>query len=251
MNAVVFVHGSNTDARIWDEHRGIVGARYQIIAPTQRYFGHDAWPDDGRNFSIDTHAADLATFITSQKVAPVAAVGWSYGAAVALVMSLRHPELVSKLFLYEPALATFVTDPKEAIDDRVQMSKAAKEEADRGNFETAVQLFMNGVNDDAGAFHALTPRVRRIMLENARMLSLLFAARPPQITCDDLARLSMPVTVAMGEENRAFYKICGEAAARCIPNARLITIAKARHLWPVQDPEGFSQAVLAFLDPDR
>ena len=244
---IVFVHGSNTDGRIWDEHRNIIGSQYRLIAPTQRYFGALPWPDDGREFSISTHAGDLAAFITSLDVAPVAIVGWSYGAAVCLAMTIQHPELVSRMFLYEPALATFISDPapaKIAMDDRVEMSRAAKQKAHDGDFTNAVQLFMNGVNDDAGAFRSLTPRVQQIMFENARMLSLLFAARPPQISCGDLSRLALPVTIAMGKDSRAFYKICAEAAARCIPRARLITIPNARHLWPVQDPAGFSQAVL-------
>jgi len=248
---VLFVHGSNVDSRIWDEHRDIIGSRYELIAPTQRYFGTLPWPDDGRHFSIDTHAADLAAFIDSLGVAPIAIVGWSYGAAVCLAMTLRNPAAVSRLFLYEPALATFVSEPsaaKNAVDDRIAMSRPAKEEADRGNFESAVQLFMDGVNDEAGTFRSLTPRVQKIMFENARMLSLLFAARPPQITCAGLGRLSMPVTVAMGEDSRAFYKICAQAAAQCIPHARLVTIPKVRHLLPVQDPAGFSRAVLDFLE---
>jgi len=249
--SVLFVHGSNTDGRVWDEHRDIIATRYQLIAPTQRYFGALPWPDDGRGFSIDTHAADLAGFIGSRGVAPLAIVGWSYGAAVALATTLRHPGLVSRLFLYEPALATFVSDPsvaRAAMDDRIAMSRSAKEQADRSNFESAVQLFMDGANDHVGSFRSLTPRVQQIMFENARMLSLLFAARPPQITCGDLGRLSVPVTVAMGEGSRAFYKICAQWAAQCIPGARLITVPKARHLWPVQDPAGFSQAVLEFLE---
>jgi pimeloyl-ACP methyl ester carboxylesterase len=247
---LLFVHGSNTDGRIWDEHRDIVGSRYGVIARTQRYFGAPPWPDDGRNFSIETHAADLADFINSSGLAPVTVVGWSYGAAVCLAMTLQHPDLVNRLFVYEPALATFVSDPaaaKNAMDDRIAMSKAAKEEANRGNFASAVQLFMNGVNDDGGAFESLTPRIQQIMFENARMLSLLFAATPPKITCVDMQRISIPVTVAVGEESRPFYKICAQWAAQCMPNARLVTIPNARHLWPVQNPREFTDAVLGAI----
>ena len=250
MLPVVFVHGSNTDARIWDEHRDIIGSRYRLIAPTQRYFGTLPWPDDGRDFSIQTHAADLAAFVGSMNVAPVAIVGWSYGGAVSLAMALQHPELASRLFLYEPALATFVgdaSDAKGASADRSEMTRAARQEADAGNFHDAVRLFMDGVNDQAETFGQLPPAVRQNMLENSRMLSLLFAARPPQITCADLSGLTLPVTVALGAESREFYRICAQWAARCIPGAQLMTIPRARHLFPVQDARAFSQVVLDFL----
>ena len=247
---MLFVHGSNVDTRIWDDHRAIIASQFRLVAPTQRYFGLLPWPDDGRNFSIQTHADDLAAFIEAEHLAPATIVGWSYGGAVSLAMACQHPAMVKRLFVYEPALATFVSDPadaKLAIDDRIAMSRPAKQEADAGRFENAVRLFMDGVNDNAGTFATLKPAVQRIMLENARMLSLLFAATPPKITCDDLSRLSMPVTVALGEESRAFYRIAAQWAARCIPGAQLMTIPNARHLWPIEDPPGFSRAVLDFL----
>jgi pimeloyl-ACP methyl ester carboxylesterase len=252
--SVLLVHGSNVDCRIWDDHAAIIGSRHRVVAPTQRYFGLLPWPDDGRDFSIQTHAADLAAFIGALNLAPVTIVGWSYGAAVCLAMSCVHPELVKRLFLYEPAVATFVSDPddaKAAVDDRLAMTRAAKLKAGSGNFGDAVQLFMDGVNDNAGTFRNLLPEVRQIMLENARMLSLLFGAPSPHLTCADLGGLSVPVTVALGEESRAFYRISAQWAARCVPGARLMMIPNARHLWPIENPAEFSQVVLNFLEEAR
>ena len=98
---VVFVHGSISDSRNWSPHRGLITAQFRMIALTQRYFGLSPWSDDGRNFSIQTHADDLAGFISALRLDPVAIVGHSYGGAVSLVMAVRHPELVDRLFLYE------------------------------------------------------------------------------------------------------------------------------------------------------
>src|SRR5688572_18037299 len=49
---VVFVHGSNSDYRVWELQRDAVAHRYRFIALTQRYFGTDPWPDDGSKFSV-------------------------------------------------------------------------------------------------------------------------------------------------------------------------------------------------------
>jgi pimeloyl-ACP methyl ester carboxylesterase len=107
----LFVHGSISDCRIWDTHRENIARRYRMIALTQRYFGLSPWPDDGRNFSIQIHANDLAAFITALRLDAVPIVGRSYGGKVALAMAAQHPKLVERLFLYEPSLATFVADP--------------------------------------------------------------------------------------------------------------------------------------------
>src|SRR5215510_5203497 len=91
---VVLVHGSNTDHRIWAPHARGLAKHFRVVAPTQRYFGTSDWPDDGRGFSIATHADDLAEFIAGLRLAPVALVGWSYGAAVSLMTAVEQPELV-------------------------------------------------------------------------------------------------------------------------------------------------------------
>jgi pimeloyl-ACP methyl ester carboxylesterase len=41
-------------------------------------------------------------------------VGWSYGGAIGIVLAVHHPEWVKSLFVFEPGLATFVTDPADA-----------------------------------------------------------------------------------------------------------------------------------------
>ena len=60
---IVLVHASSTDHRIWAPHAQRLGPRVRVLAPTQRYFGTAPWPDDGKNFSIGTHAHDLADFV--------------------------------------------------------------------------------------------------------------------------------------------------------------------------------------------
>ena len=208
---MLFVHGSDADCRIWDDHAEIIETRYRVIAPSQRYFDMSPWPDDGRSFSIQTHSADLAAFIRRLCLAPVKVVGWSYGGAVCLAMTHAHPELVERLFLYEPSLATFVSDDADAqlmLDNRVAVFRSAKLAAGRGDLDGAVQQFMDDVNDLGGSFRSLPAKVQQMMRENARMLPLLFDATPPaQITCADLGRLAIPVTVACGAASRAGSRI--------------------------------------------
>ncbi len=248
---VVLVHGSNSDHRIWDRHRRILASGCRVIAMSQRYFGKDAWADKGDRFSMSTHADDLAEFVASLRVGPVTIVGWSYGGGVALAMAARNQTLVKRMFLYEPSLATFVTAPddaKLALDDRLAMMGAAKPLAAAGDLAGALRLFMDGVNDEVGAFDRLPPDVRALMIENARMLPLLFAGPPPPaITDAHLRELAVPITIALGQESRAAYQIAARTAARLLPKAHLSVVDGARHLWPVQEPQAFCDAVLDYL----
>ena len=126
---VVFVHGSNSDCRMWNDHRGMITPQFRMIALTQRYFGLSPWSDDGRNFSIQTHADDLAAFIKALRPGPVAIVGHSYGGAVGLAMAISHPELVERLFLYESSQSTFVDESdafSRATNERLGVILAGK-----------------------------------------------------------------------------------------------------------------------------
>jgi pimeloyl-ACP methyl ester carboxylesterase len=87
----VLVHASNTDHRIWAPHAQRIGQRFRVLAPTQRYFGIARRPDDGKNFSMGTHADDLADFVRAHRLEQVSLVGWSYGAAVCLMMDVERP----------------------------------------------------------------------------------------------------------------------------------------------------------------
>src|SRR5215467_11584821 len=58
---VVFVHGAWMDLRYWEPQREGVAAHHRFVAYTLRYHGTAPWPDDGKNYSAATHAADLAS----------------------------------------------------------------------------------------------------------------------------------------------------------------------------------------------
>ncbi len=248
----VFVHGFPVSGRIWDEHREAIAPQIRVIAPTLRYFGSLPWIDDGRNFSMQTHADDLAAFIGTLELDPVAVVGWSYGGAVALTMAVQHPQLVKRLFLFEPSLATIVADPADlerVVADRQDMTDAARTAANTGDLSRAVQLFIDALNPEDGTFERSPNRVQSLLREGARMLPLFFAAPPPpRVTSEDLGQLHMPVTIAVGSDSRVFYKTVAELASRCIPDAKLITVPNARHMLPVQDPATFSRLVLEFIE---
>jgi len=249
---VVFVHGAPGDCRAWEGQREVVAQRYRFIAPTQLYFGTGRWQDDGARFSMGTHVDDLAALIAKLDAGPVHVVGWSYGGGIALALVARQPEWVKSLFVFEPGLATFVTDPDDARaagEDRKDMRAPALEAAKTGDIVGAVRLLVDGVSGQPGTFDRLAPPMRSVLLDNARTLPLsLSAPPPPLITCSQLEQIQVPVTIVRGELARSFYRIAAATAHRCIPASQLVILPGGRHWAPVEHPSAFNEVLLGALE---
>lgn len=248
---VVFVHGAPGDHRSWEGQREVVSERYRFIAPTQRYFGTGPWPDDGIGFSMATHADDLPAFLRQIGGGPAHLVGWSYGGAIAIVLAVHHPEWIKSLFVFEPGLATFVTDPVDAQvagEDRTDMRARATMAAKAGDTGAAVRLLFEDFTGQPGIVDRLAPAIRASLLDNARTLPLsLFAPPPPPITCAQLGKIAVPVAMARGELARPFYRIAADTAHRCIPGSRLIVIPGGGHLALAEHASAFNEVLLSFL----
>jgi pimeloyl-ACP methyl ester carboxylesterase len=247
---VVLVHGAFSDARAWEPQREAVAACCRFIALTQRYFGAEPWPDAGQQYSQQTHLADLAAFIRALDTGPVHLVGRSYGATLALILATQQPTLVRSVLAQEPSIAAVVTDTadlKLLADERAGLA-AARQASNAGRLAEATRLFADWTNDNPGGFDAMPAAARNAQLDNARTLPLHFASAPgPRVTCADLGQLKMPVVMTTGAQTRPFFRLFAEAAQRCIPGARLVRIADARHAATAQNPAAVNVELLALV----
>ena len=248
--AVVFVHGAFSDHRAWEGQRKTIAMQYRYVALDMRYFGASPWTDTGANFSVSTHADDLAKFIEQLGAGAVHLVGFSYGGGVALVLAARRPDLVRSLFLYEPALGSIITDPslqKTLAEERKGLgpSVAALKSNDQA---MAVRLLVDWADDQKGSFDELSAEMRAVLRENGRTIPPQFAAPPPPIiACTQLAELKVPVTVGKGQQSRPYFSILADATHKCIPGSRLLIFPNARHMAPLKDTTAINAAILAHL----
>ncbi|WP_437821162.1 alpha/beta fold hydrolase [Sorangium sp. So ce1078] len=247
---VVFLHGAGSDHRMWDRHRAIVGQHHRAMAYSQRYFGTGAWGASWPPLGVQTHADDLIALLRALDAGPAHLVAWSYAGHVALSAALGQPELIRSAFIYEPGVPSYVTDPAELRalgDDMNAMFGPVFGAVQRGELQQAVRLLLDGSGQREGYFDAQPAERQAVYLDNARTIPLLLSQpQPPTITCDDLASLKVPVTIAYGELSRPVFSVVSRAAARCIPGQHLVARG-ATHMWPEEDVAAFCAAVLGFI----
>jgi pimeloyl-ACP methyl ester carboxylesterase len=250
---IVFVHGAPHDLRAWEPVREEIAKTYRFIAYTQRYFGTKRWPDEGKHFSIATHADDLAKFITSLNAGPVHLVGWSHGGLVAVTAALSDPSLVRSLILYEATIMSVLPaespEGKRAREDRAKMAGPYIAMAKAGDFTKAAKLVQEAVYQlSPGEFDSLPEDWQTVLLDNARVVPLLLAAPPPPIiTCDMLKDFTRPTLVVRGEKTLEWYALISEAITKCVPGAQQVILQNVNHDGPARDPSAFSAAVFGFL----
>jgi pimeloyl-ACP methyl ester carboxylesterase len=250
---IVFVHGAPHDLRAWEPVREEIAKRHRFIAYTQRYFGTEAWPDEGKNYSLATHADDLAKFIAALNAGPVHLVGWSHGGVVAVTAAISNPSLVRSLILYEAGMVSVLPaespEGKIAREDRARMFGPIAAASKAGDVTGAAKLLQAAVFQlRPDEFNSLPEDLRTVLLDNARVVPLMFAAPPPPaITCDMLKDFTRPTLVMRGEKAQPFWALTSEAIAKCVPGAQQVILQNVNHDGPYRDPAAFTAALFAFL----
>lgn len=244
---ILFIHGAACDHRIWEPHIDHLATRYRCIAPTLRWFGQTDWRSDLATFGEKTHATDLASIIEKLGCGPVCAVGWSYGANVALRLTVDRPDLVSRVIGYEPSSTSLVCEAAAIEAHQSSMREtfsAVTDAASKGDGLGVLTAFIDAVGGP-GTFNSLTTCFRQICLENAHTLIPLLNSkhRFDSVSVSELETLEMPVHVAWGERSGKVWTIPSEAAAE-LENVCGDKIPDADHIWPVKDTDGF----LSWLD---
>jgi pimeloyl-ACP methyl ester carboxylesterase len=249
---MVFVHGTLSGFGAWELVGPEIAKKYRFIAYAQRYFGSLPWLDEGNEFSVATHAADLVELITHLHAGPVHIVGWSYGGAVAITAALKRPSLVRSLILYEPSVISVL--PAESLEgraarrDRAALYAPAIAASKAGDYSRAMRRLYEAVYRlPPGGFDHEPQAMRARVLENARIVPLLLAAPPPAITRNDLRHFARPTLVIWGEKTQTSWKLISEAIGECVPGAQRVVLPNLDHAGPRRDPVAFAAAVFRFL----
>jgi N-formylmaleamate deformylase len=97
---LVLAHGVTDDGLCWSPLAAALAAEYDVVMVDARGHGRSQAPTDG--YEPGEQADDLAGVIAALELRRPAVLGHSMGAATALVLAGRYPELPSAIVLEDP-----------------------------------------------------------------------------------------------------------------------------------------------------
>jgi len=241
---VVLIHGSVFDYREWSKQIKPLARHYRVIAYSRRYHWPNAQPGANADSSYEVQVEDLAAIIKALKLGPVHLVGHSVGGAVALHLALRHPELIRSLFLADPGVGNLMLNTPE---DEVEWQKGRQARIrDIFASENAEEIVRKYAADVApGVLEKATAEVRQMLLENVSAFRMDYTARRLPFTCEMAAKITAPALVVSGDQSP--LQRIAEKTAACLKNAKFVSISKATHWIPHDQPQKFNEVLLDFL----
>ena len=194
---------------------------------------------------LDGFADSMAAAITSvcDDETRVTVVGNGLGAFVALGLAARHPDLVGKLLL----VGCGATFPEEARPAFGNMAGLVEE----NGMEAVTPIALRRIfTEEYLSQHPEAAAERGEVLartEPTAFMTACLALRSVDFT-EQAPSIDMPVLIVVGDRDAATPPAMAEELDSLLPNSRMVTLPGIAHAPQLQDPPGFLEAVVDFLE---
>lgn len=234
---ILLIHPSGATASTWGAAVGQLARIGRVITYDRRGYARSRG-DPVR--SMSTHTEDAAAILESLAPAPAVVVGTSAGAAIAVDLAVRRPDLVRAVVAHE-----FPWRYARHLPNAPQVAALAKIgvlallRRDRKAVETLLRSAYS-YRDCGTAWDAFPDEWRQVAMVNARAALADFRSSIGVYpSAADLATVALPVVCSYGARSpRNMARLVGALAA-AMPGARVHEIEGAGHAAPFDAPSEF------------
>lgn len=227
---VVLLHPLALSGALWEPLATHLADEFTVYAPDQRGHGGTSW--DGRPFTLEDMADDLAQALDGLAVGPVHLLGMSMGGGVAMTFAARYADRVRTLVLADTT-AWYGPNAVAAWADRAE--KAATVPRDEQVGFQVDRWYSEGYADN---HPAEVDRVVRIFeATNSQAHAAACVAMGAFDARDRLPAITAPTLVLVGEYDYATPPDMARVLADDIPDATLRVLTDLRHLSLIERPE--------------
>jgi len=257
---IIFVHGSVDDYRSFEPQLLPLSPRYRAISYSRRYNFPNARSAPPGSHSALVEAADLALLLKALGAYPAHVVGHSYGAYTALILAMKHPELVRSLVLAEPPLLRWLPDLpggerlyRDFLDN---MWDPTGREFRLGNTVPAMRLTVdwfgkNGylIEGKPARYDTLSAETRTFIMENELEWRALTTSSDafPTLNRAAVSAVRTPILLMSGQYTMQLNKLIETELERLLPKAETVVIQGATHEMWAEQPDECRARIAAFF----
>ncbi len=262
---VVFVHGSASDLRTWDQQLPVVGRSYRAITYSRRFARPNEDIDPGADDQMQPHVEDLAAFLREIDAAPAHLVGNSWGAFICLLTAVQHPDVVRTLVIEEPPvlplfvstpprlgelLRLFATRPRTAVailKFGASTIMPAEKAFQRGEDDKAMLTFGYGVLGRESIVRLPEARKDQMRRNLSSLRAQILGAGFPPLGDDEVRGIRTPVLLVTGERSPSVFHRLTDRLEELLPSVERVEIPGASHAMHEENAPALNEAVVGFL----
>jgi pimeloyl-ACP methyl ester carboxylesterase len=218
---VILLHGGLGHSGNWGyQVPALVMSGYRAVLIDSR--GHGRSTRDTRPFSYELMASDVLAVMDALHLEKPCLVGWSDGACTALILAAKAPSRIAGVFFFACNMDPTGVRPIEPSP-------------------TLNRGFARHAKDYA--LLSATPEHFKDFVEDVSLMQ----RTEPNYSAHDLAKISVPVAIVQSEHEEFIKREHAEYLAQSIPGAEFVVLKAVSHFAPLQRPEQFNTAMLAFV----
>jgi pimeloyl-ACP methyl ester carboxylesterase len=255
---LLLLHGFGNEAHIWDDFAPTVAPFYRTLALDHRGHGDSAWDPEAR-YDHDTLVRDVEAVTAALGIARLVIVAHSLGGRVATLFAGRHPERMAGLVLVDigPELdARGTTRIRMEVEANRDPSFASVDEYARmlsllypaGRPAAIQRMAQHGVRrrEDGRFVLKLDPALRGAVRGRSAQTSP--EEDLTKLQWEALARIPCPTLVVRGAASDVLSaEVAERMAHEVLAKGSLAVVARAGHSVMTDNPDGFRDAVAAFV----
>ena len=247
---VVCLHSNASSSSQWRALMEHLAPACHVLAPDSYGAGKSPpWP--GARPLVLADEVALIEPVLARAGTPLALVGHSYGAAIALRAAVANPGRVRAMALYEPTLFALVdatrASPNDADGIRAAV-EAAGRALDAGDPSAAAERFIDYWMGD-GSWQRMPPARQAPIaaaIVNVRGWAHALLREPTPLAA--FGALEMPVLYLVGKRSTPAAHAVARLLVATLPRVELLELDDLGHMGPITHAEVVNEAIARFLD---
>ncbi len=247
---VLLIHGSGPGVSAWANWRPVIprlAERFRVLAPDMVGFGYTERPA-GQRYDMEAWLQHVVDFLDALQIPQVHVVGNSFGGALALALTARHPQRVGRLVLMGSAGVSFELTPgldvvwgytpsvqnmRKLLDIFAYNRELVSDELAQMRYQASIR---SGVQE---AFAAMFPAPRQRWVD---------ALATP---VEQIHGIAQEALIVHGRDDQVIPLQSSLELHRLLDRSQLHVFGRCGHAPAVEHPHDFRQLLSCFLRRER